>query len=204
LSIEVGWVWALISIIYVSHVTLFVLVFLSQWCSHLGHLIIVSVHWWWHETCWMSWVDLSVQITWVWTLVLIIYVSDIILSILVLLSEWFSHLRYLIIVSVHWWWHKSSWMSWINLSVQIAWVWTLVLIIYISNIILSILVLLSEWFSHLRYFVIVSINWRRNKTSWMSWVDLRISHVWSWSLVWIVNISNVVLISLVLWDKRLL
>ena len=147
---------------------------------------------------------MSIQVGWIWTLVSIVYVSHVTLFVLVFLSQWCSHLGHLVIVSVYWWWHETCWVSWVDLSVQIAWVWTLVLIIHVSNIILSILVLLSEWFSHLRYFVIVSINWRRNKTSWMSWVDLRISHVWSRPLVWIVNISNVVLISLVLWDKRLL
>ena len=159
MSIEVGWVWALISIIYVSHVTLFVLVFLSQWCSHLGHLIIVSVHWWWHKSSWMSWINLSVQIAWVWTLVLIIYISNIILSILVLLSEWFSHLRYFVIVSINWRRNKTSWMSWVDLSVVVRWPWSLVGIVNVSDVVVIILIFRNQWFSHLPWDIVIPI-WR--------------------------------------------
>jgi hypothetical protein len=67
----------------------------------------------------MSWVDLSIEVRWIWSLVWIVNVSDVVAIILVLWDHWLPHLPWQVIVVVLGWWLKASWVHWVNLSIEV-------------------------------------------------------------------------------------
>ena len=165
---------------------------------------------------------LSIQVGGVCSLVAVVDCPQVIFIVGVLLSERLSHLSCFIVVSVYWWWLKTCWVSWVNLGVSIAWVWSLVAIVDCPQVVAIVGILFGERLSHLSFFIIVSINGWWLKSSWVSWVDgSQSSHVLkriikssgisslpflievvlrSWTLVWVIVMHDIILIISVLID----
>ena len=98
-------------------------IFLNDWFQHLVWNIILPILWWWLETCWAHWIDLSHRLFSIVDLlrhslvsnlsilskgmlifIWIVDVSNIVESISVFLDKWLQHLMRDIILPVFGWW----------------------------------------------------------------------------------------------------
>ena len=123
---------------------------------------------------------MSIQVAWVWSCVGIVNVSNVTLIVLVLLSQWLSHLPWDVIVSVWGWWLETGWAAWVDCSQGSGSSQLLVYLILLGHVILrswrliSIVVMLgivaiisifpNQWLSHLRGCIILAIWWWWNKS----------------------------------------
>ena len=230
LSILSKSVSVLVCIVHISKIIEVIFVLINQWLKHLMRNIILLVLWWWLKTSWAVWVDLShylYGIVWlshgligqlnifsksVSIFVCIVHVSKIIEVIFVLIDQWFKHLMRNIILIVLWWWLKTSWAIWVNLSERFIalcivsnMIQVFIWIVMMKNIIFINLILTIQWMFHLVWNIILIIGRWRLKTSWSGWINLRkclvllgvITNMIQ-ILIGIVMVQNVVVINLIL------
>ena len=117
----------LVWVVHISKIIEVIFVFVNQWLKHLMWHLILLILWWWLETSWAVWIDLghslfglvtnlSILSKSVSVLVCIVHISKIIEVIFVLINQWLKHLMRNIILLVLWWWLKTSWAVWVDLS----------------------------------------------------------------------------------------
>jgi hypothetical protein len=85
--------------------------------------VILPIFWWWLETSWVNWVDLShvlfsnlsILSVGVIIFVWVMEIHKIIILVSVFHYQWFLHLMRHIILPIFRWRLETSWMSWIDL-----------------------------------------------------------------------------------------
>jgi len=144
--------------------------------------IILPIFRWWFESCWFVWVDLDHSLLW------IIRLSHCLVT---------------------------------NLSIFSKCMRILIWVVNVSEIIEIIFIFINQRLEHLMWYIILLVLGWWLKTCWAIWIDLShsllcmvwLSHclvtslgIFSKSvrvLVWIVNISNIVMVIFVLINQRL-
>jgi hypothetical protein len=152
----------------------------------------------------------------------VVDVSEIIGINSVLEDQRLLHLVRNVILVIWWWWLETCWTSWVNLGIVSNVVKILKSIVVMLQVIIIDLVLPVQWMLHLmRNIVLIIWRWWL-KTRWGLWADLNeillafllsswlsviilLSNIVSdiiLILVWVIHVSQIVLISLVLWNQR--